>query len=1054
MADSSNLWLCTECGLPNHTGLIESYNISVHNTYDILNEDCSLDEYTDLDSTVRTDTSLLEPQNASTPEAHNPQASSKKTSRPLKVVTINFRSVVRNRDRLGVFLKCVQPDIILGVETFLTKEIATPTELSEYDVERRDRDTRDGGVLIAARKDLLMVREYELETDCEVMFCRFNIAGSKTLHVGAFYRPDVTDSTSLAKLDDSINRIPKSHCLVVGGDFNLPGFEWFEYGPQLKTGASNVGEHERLVEIMFDHGLTQHICDVTRVDPYHGTENTLDLLFTNRPGSVIAARVVPGVSDHDAPVVEMDLKPIRVFKKPHDVPQYKSADWAGFSDFISEELGKSSPDWTINAPPDADVNQIWKKFQDIITRGIRKFIPHRTTRARLDLPYITPDIRRLIRRRDRLYNKVVKARHNVSMHGRASALKARYKALKRDVQQRIRRSYWRHVASLVIPAEGAVMPRKSFWSFIRRNRTDNHSISALTDLRTGKLVSDTAGKANVLNQQFESVFTRETPLTTQHRIPQEYPDIPDLNFTVKGVLLMLEGLDASKATGPDQIPPRVLKELATTLAPILTDIFNRSYRTGVCPDEWREANVVPAYKKGKKTLAENYRPISLTCICCKLFEHCVVKHIMNHNDRHDILYDFQHGFRSKLSCETQLLEFYHDLCTNCYEGHQSDVLVMDFSKAFDKVGHKRLLEKITRYGITGATRNWIEAFLSGRTQRVVLEGQHSSTAPVTSGVPQGSVLGPCLFLLYINDLAEGLESSVRLFADDTIAYMVVGNQSDAARLQRDLDRLESWEDLWQMEFHPKKCQVLRVTKKRKVNVVEASYTLRGHTLEVVDHAKYLGVTISGDLKWNRHITNIVNKANSTLAVLKRNVKVPSKEVKAAAYKALVRPHLEYASSVWDPPPTADRKSKGLAEKVEMVQRSSARWVFSKYRYGPNTTGPTEMISQLGWPLLTTRRYIARLCLMFKMDRGMVRMKYASLLVPHPYQLHDYHQNAFVTLDRSPLRLYYSNSYFPRTVAQWNSLDEAIFPPKIVGADDKKLAAQLEAFKTSLWAAQP
>ena len=326
-------------------------------------------------------------------------------------------------------------------------------------------------------------------------------------------------------------------------------------------------------------------------------------------------------------------------------------------------------------------------------------------------------------------------------------------------------------------------------------------------------------------------------------------------------------------------------------------------------------------------------------------------------------------------------------------------------------------------------------------------------APVTSGVPQGSVLGPCLFLLFIKDLAEGIEGSVRLFADDIITYMVVDNLSDAPRLQRDLDRLERWEDLWQMEFHPKKCQVLRVTKKRKVNVVEASYTLRGHTLQVVDHAKYLGVTISGDLKWNRHLTNIVNKANSTLAVLKRNVKVPSKEVKDAAYKALVRTHLEYASSVWDLPPTADRKSKGLAEKVEMVQRSSARWVFSKYRYGPNTTGPTEMISQLGWPLLTTRRYIARLCLMFKMIRGMVRMKYASLLVSHPYEIHDYYQYAFVTLDRSSLRLYYSNFYFPRTVAQWNNLDEATFPPKVVGAEDKKLAAQLEAFKTFLWAAQ-
>ena len=179
-------------------------------------------------------------------------------------------------------------------------------------------------------------------------------------------------------------------------------------------------------------------------------------------------------------------------------------------------------------------------------------------------------------------------------------------------------------------------------------------------------------------------------------------------------------------------------------------------------------------------------------------------------------------------------------------------------------------------------------------------------APVTSGVPQGSVLGPCLFLLFINDLDEGIEGSVRLFADDTIAYMVVDNLSDAPRLQRDLDRLERWEDHWEMEFHPGKCQVLRVTTKRKVNVVEASYSLRGHTLEVVDNAKYLGVTVSGDLKWNRHITKIVNKANSTLACLKRNVKVPCKEVKAAAYKALVHPHLEYAASVWDHPPSKPR----------------------------------------------------------------------------------------------------------------------------------------------------
>ena len=217
----------------------------------------------------------------------------------------------------------------------------------------------------------------------------------------------------------------------------------------------------------------------------------------------------------------------------------------------------------------------------------------------------------------------------------------------------------------------------------------------------------------------------------------------------------------------------------------------------------------------------------------------MVHHIMKHAQEHNILYALQHGFRSMLSCETQLTEFYHDLVSNCHGGHQTDVLVMDFSKAFDKVGHERLLEKITRYGITGHTQRWIRQFLSDRKQTVVLDGEQSSAVPVTSGVPQGSVLGPCLFLLYINDVAQGLDSTVRLFADDTIAYMVIGATADATRLQQDLDRLAHWEDLLQMQFHPEKCQVLRVTKKTKANVLNASYTLHGHMLEVVDHVKSL-----------------------------------------------------------------------------------------------------------------------------------------------------------------------------------------------------------------------
>ena len=398
----------------------------------------------------------------------------------------------------------------------------------------------------------------------------------------------------------------------------------------------------------------------------------------------------------------------------------------------------------------------------------------------------------------------------------------------------------------------------------------------------------------------------------------------------------------------------------------------------------------------------------------------------------NILYALQHGFRSKLSCETQLVEFVRDLSENMYDGHQTDVLIMDFSKAFDKVGHQRLLSKLQGYGITGQTHRWIQQWLNCRTQVVVVDGEQSDPVPVSSGVPQGSVLGPCLSLFFINDLAEQLDSRVRLFTDDTIAYLTVDSQSDAMALQHDLDLLAVWERTWQMEFHPDKCQVLRVTNKKSANIITHDYILHGQTLSVVSEVKYLGLTLSDDLKWDKHIGKAISKANSTMAVLRRNVRVSSKTVKATAYTALLHPHVEYCSAVWDP------YTKRLTQRVEMVQRRAARWVCSKYRRGPNCTGPTEMINHLSWPSLELRRKVARLTLLYKMTNNLVMMSTRSLLVCAPRGLRSVPPHALMSLSRIPTRLYQTNSFFPRTVADWNEL-----PYQIASAPS------LEAFKASV-----
>ena len=257
--------------------------------------------------------------------------------------------------------------------------------------------------------------------------------------------------------------------------------------------------------------------------------------------------------------------------------------------------------------------------------------------------------------------------------------------------------------------------------------------------------------------------------------------------------------------------------------------------------------------------------MSLTCICCKTLEHIIVSNINKHLAFESILADCQHGFRSQRSCETQLVQFFHDLVSNLHRAlnrnhRQTDVIIMDFAKAFDKVPHRRLLYKLDYYWIRGSTHKWITSWLSGRFQKVVLDGQASDPVPVLSGVPQRSVLGPVLFLIFINDLPENIRSSVRLFADDCVLYRNIESPMDCQILQDDLNSLAQWETDWQMKFNVAKCHSMRVTRHPPDKHIQFDYTLHQQRLEQVQSAKYLGLTITDDLDWGQHISEISAKA--------------------------------------------------------------------------------------------------------------------------------------------------------------------------------------------------
>ena len=262
----------------------------------------------------------------------------------------------------------------------------------------------------------------------------------------------------------------------------------------------------------------------------------------------------------------------------------------------------------------------------------------------------------------------------------------------------------------------------------------------------------------------------------------EHP-LSSIHITSDIVFNKLSTLKSNKSPGPDGLHPLVLKEAAAQLCIPFSMLFRRSFDEGHLPDDWKTANIVPVFKKGVSSGPGNYRPISLTSIVCKVFESIVREDIIKHLTSNNLLSNSQHGFLPKRSCTTQLLTAMEHWTNEIQLGHPIDVLYFDFKKAFDKVPHERLLIKLKAHGITGKLLDWIRSFLQGRKQRVTFNGVKSSWGDVLSGVPQGSVLGPIFFVVYINDLPQVLTNHCLLFADDTKLYSCVTDDADICRMQ-------------------------------------------------------------------------------------------------------------------------------------------------------------------------------------------------------------------------------------------------------------------------------
>jgi len=655
---------------------------------------------------------------------------------------------------------------------------------------------------------------------------------------------------------------------------------------------------------------------------------------------------------------------------------------------------------------------MWNAFCDVVKEVILIFVPKMTNKSNKFPVWMTNDAKRLRKSKIRLWNRYRedKSYNNLVEYRLASnRVISSYKKAKADFENNL--------------AKRIKNNPKAFYNYVRSRSKTKDKVGPLKD-ENGSVIMDSNGMCKLLNNYFSSVFTSENidkiPDTKAVFKEDQDKNLHDVAIMQSVVYEKLKILKQNKAPGVDNLDSGFLKEVAGIISYPLAIIFKQSLDTGMVPIDWKQANVCAIFKKGQRTSPGNYRPISLTSHVCKVLESILKDKILEHIDKYALLNPSQHGFVKHKSCLTNLLEFI-SFVSDCMDNHKKvDVIFLDFQKAFDKVPHKRLLAKIKSFGITENVYKWIESWLIGRKQRVVLNGSYSEWKTVASGVPQGSVLGPLLFLLFVNDMDESIINQLLKFADDTKLFGCVSSQEGVDLLRNDLRSLIQWSEDWQMLFNVEKCKVMHFG----ANNTKENYSINNTVLSVVKEEKDLGVIIQNDLKVSEQCSKAVKTANRILGMISRTFQNKSKEIVIPLYKSLVRPHLEYCIQAWCPHLIKDIKL------IENVQHRATRMI-------PELRGKSyeERLIAVKLTTLETRRLRGDLIEMFKILKGLdkIRLSITANTLSNPRGYHS------LKLFKQRFNTDIGKFVFAnRIVDEWNKLSEEIVSCSSVNSFKNKL----------------
>ena len=851
----------------------------------------------------------------------------------------------------------------------------------ELRVDRTDtRGGIGGGLLVYVRKDVI-VRPVIDEICNFNQYCKFDVlreGSNQPLNVTLVYRSPNSNADNTLELAKIITSSKKNTLII--GDINLPSTDF-------SVGTSNA-KGRPILEAVADKFL-ENLVDF----PTHLRGNSLDCALADESvkNNVYSVENIGNLSnsDHCLIKIELDFAP-KFNRSTEKVFNWHKGDEEGLKNYLE------SIDF-VELFQEKNANTAWLTLKEVIDDSISRYIPLTARRKQGDPPWMNSYVKRLVNRKQTKWKRYAKNRTNDNF--------IRYKEAEKECKKGVsaaKRNFERKIAK-----SGNKRPFNAYVKSKTKSRTNVGPLKV-----NDALITDNKDMAKILNEYFTSVFSREQPgeVPPADKLQAE-SNLSNIVFTAEKVKKKLQALKPNSAPGPDKISPRFLKNNAEAMAPALAIIFNKSMEEGSVPCDWKLANVTPIFKKGKKGDPGNYRPVSLTSVPCRVMESCMRDDVVDHLVRNALIKDSQHGFMRNKSCTTNLLEFLETVTAANDNGHAVDVVYLDFSKAFDKVPHRRLVEKFKAHGIAGKVLGWVQAWLTGRQQRTVLNGEASDWADVDSGVPQGSVFGPLAFVIYINDIdnVTRLITIMNKFADDTKCGQVIMSPGDIAILQKCLDDLVDWADKWGMSFNLTKCKVMHVGRTNPMAV----YTMSGHTMDSIDFERDIGVKVHKSLRPSLQCSEAANRANAVLGQVSRAFHFRDRRVFVQLYKQYVRPHLEFAVPAWSP------WTQGDKESLEKVQRRAVRMV-------SGLQGDTyeAKLKDLGLLSLEDRRTKYDLVQTFKIIRGFDDVKsdiWFSLVGENPARLTRHSNDPLNINTRHPRCEIRKNFFSNRVIDKWNYL---------------------------------